>query len=351
MTSRTERAAPLRPAEGRIWRIGLVGAGNISAFHLQAWANCPNAKVAAIADPNIDRARTRADKYGNVAIHPDIEAMLAAERLDALDILSPRETHGAMVRRAAEAGLPAICQKPLTNDLAQSLALVRDVESRIRLMVNENSRFRPQYRQIGEWLKSGRLGEVCQVRDSIISSGLLSQRPNETPPDILLQPFLSSERRLLIAEVLIHHIDTLRSLLGPLRLISAHARKISERVVGEDMATILLETRQACPVVVEGNRSAPGMPPAPMEKMLVAGTQGTVLLAGLRLRLLGSEPETIEYERIETIQAGFDFAARHFIECLDSGNAFETAAADNLDTLELVEDAYRAAGLASPKRA
>ena len=343
MTIPGRHVAPLKPRDGNTWRIGLIGAGNISPFHLQAWANCRRAKIAAIADPDVDRARARVAKHGNVAVFADADSMVASASLDAVDVLSPRETHAAMVRRAAAAGLPVLCQKPLTDALDQSLALVREVEGRARLMVNENSRFRPQYRQIAAWIAAGRIGEICQVRDTVLSSGLLPQEPHAVPPDIAVQPFMRTEQRLLIAEVLIHHIDTLRSLLGPLSLLTARARRASDSVIGEDIATLILETLDGCLVVLEGNRSMPGMPLVPAEELIVAGKQGAAVLRGLNLALLGPDPETFEYERLPAIQAGFDFAAEHFLGCLESGEPFETGPEDNLKTLELVEAAYEAA--------
>ena len=47
-------------------------------------------------------------------------------------------------------------------------------------------------------------------------------------------------------------------------------------------------------------------------------------------------------------QASFDGAIRHFVDCLESGAPFETDAADNLQTLRLVEDAYSAAAVGRP---
>ena len=45
--------------------------------------------------------------------YTDLGAMLARERLDALAILSPADTHERYLEAAAEAGLHALCEKPL----------------------------------------------------------------------------------------------------------------------------------------------------------------------------------------------------------------------------------------------
>ena len=53
----------------------------------------------------------------------------------------------------------------------------------------------------------------------------------------------------------------------------------------------------------------------------------------------------MQYDRDTGYQASFDGVIGHFVDCLETGAPFETGPADNLQTLRLVEDAYRAAGL------
>jgi len=300
---------PLKPTGDR-WRIGVVGAGNIAGFHLQAWANCPDAVAVAICDTDRTRARERADAFAIDTVYPGIDTMIGAGGIDALDVLTSRGTHEAMVRKAAEAGLPVLCQKPLTDYLATSEALVSDVRGRTRLMVNENSRFRSHYRQIGDWIAAGRLGEIRQVRDSLLTSGFLPQARGEPAPDLARQPFLTT--------------------VPP------------AGIVGEDVATLMLETETHVPVIVEGNRAAPGFTPGWAEDLVVIGTKATARLTDYDLALLGPGPEHHAYERTAAVQAGFDHAARAFITCLETGAPFPTA--DNLETLGLVEEAYEQAG-------
>ena len=92
------------------------------------------AVVAAIADPNLDAARARASAFNIGATYPTVEAMLGAERLDALDIATPRETHVPICRLAAQHGLAILCQKPLAPTLEDAETLVADLGARARLM-------------------------------------------------------------------------------------------------------------------------------------------------------------------------------------------------------------------------
>ena len=124
-------------------RIGLVGAGLITDLHLVAWRNCPDASVVAICDPALERAQARAREFAIPAVYPSVEAMIEKEALDALDVASPRETHAAMVRLAASRGLHVLCQKPYVPSVAEAEALIGEIGERVRVMVNQNWRFRP----------------------------------------------------------------------------------------------------------------------------------------------------------------------------------------------------------------
>lgn len=169
-------------------RIGMVGAGMISAFHLTAWSRVPELRVVAIADPDL-------------------------------------------------------CQKPLAPTLAEAEKLVADTHGRIRLMVHENWRFRPNYRQIATWLAESRVGRVTSASISVRSSGLIPDTDGRRPA-LMRQPFFAHERRLLVAESLIHQIDVARWLLGPLRHVASRMTRTSDAVVGETVAAVFLTWRR-----------------------------------------------------------------------------------------------------------
>ena len=85
---------------------------------------------------------------------------------------------------------------------------------------------------------------------------------------------MAHEKRLAIAEVLIHHIDVLRWLLGPLKLLSARtAHKLAE-VEGETLASLFLETAAGAPVTLIGDMAAPGFSAAHGRSSRIGGQQG-----------------------------------------------------------------------------
>jgi D-apiose dehydrogenase len=326
-------------------RVALAGAGMISPFHLAAWRRLgERARVVAICDPDLVRAGQRAEEFAVREIYPSVEALLAAREVDALDISSPRASYAAIVELAASRGIDALCQKPLASSLAEAEALISRVGGRIRVMAHENWRFRPWYRELKAWLAAGDIGEVLSLQLTTASSGLLLD-DNGRRPALVRQPFMAEERRLLIAEDLIHHLDLVRWLAGPLRVVSARAARTLAEVAGETLATILLETASGAPIVVSGALVAPGFPSRGQDKLELIGRHASATFAQAELRLLGPQPRTAHYDADASYQASFDGTIAHFAECLASGAAFETDAVDNLETLRLVEHAYLAAGL------
>ena len=119
----------------------------------------------------------------------------------------------------------------------------------------------------------GIFGELRWAGMATVSSGLLPDATGKRPA-LERQPFMAHERRLAIAEVLIHHIDVLRWLLGPLKLLSARtAHKLAE-VEGETLASLFLETAAGAPVTLIGDMAAPGFPPRTDDRLELVGQQG-----------------------------------------------------------------------------
>lgn len=318
-------------------RVGLIGAGWVSAHHLHAWNEVQGTEVVAIADPDARRANQRAREFGIAHVRRSAAEMLAQDRLDAVDIASPVETHVECCMLAAALGIPILCQKPLAPTFAEAQAMVRKVTGDARLMVNENWRFRPHYRLVKAWIATGLIGQIAQFRLASRSSGLLADG-NGNRAAVSRQPFLATLVRLVIGELLIHHLDVARWLLGPLKVRDVQA--VRGVVAGEHAATIVLSAPQGATAVVEGNMAAPGFPATPTDQLEIIGTSGSIVLSGDELALLGDTPERHRLDLAANYQQGFTNSAAHFAAGIRSTRPFETDAVDNLHTLALVDAAY-----------
>lgn len=329
-------------------RVGLIGAGWVSLHHLLAWkALAGQAEIVAIADPSADNVARRAETFGIEAVYADAAHMLADGGLDAVDVAAPRAVHVELVRLAADHGLPVLCQKPLAPTLAEAEKLIADMDGRIRLMVHENWRFRAYYRDAAAWLRAGRIGAVKAVRLTLLTSGTLPD-PEGRCPALERQPFMRHERRMLVAEVLIHHLDTLRMLLGPLQVTAASLTRVNADIAGEDGAVIQLVTADGAGVVVFASFAAHGAPAAQADQLEILGEKGAIRLDGGALSCVGRDPAARTYDLVAAYQGSYDATIAHFVEALREASPFETSPQDNLETLKLVEDCYRLSGWNTP---
>ena len=170
------------------------------------------------------------------------------------------------------------------------------------------------------------------------SSGLLENEQG-VRPQLVRQPFFAQLERLLIGEVLIHQLDVLRWLLGPLAVVATRTARLCPAVRGEDHAVIVLEGNN-CWAMLEGNLAAPGTLPTPSDRLELIGTKGSALFEGTTVRLSGRREESIELDLAAGYGDSYAAAIAHFAAALSSGVEFETDVHENLQTLALVEDAY-----------
>ena len=321
-------------------RVGLAGAGWVTEHHLDAWGTLADrAEVVAIADPARHAAESRAARYRIPAVYDSAEAMLRAEALDAIDIASPRETHAPICRMAANAGIPILCQKPLAPTLAEAEALVAEIGDRVRVMVHENWRFRPHYRQVHAWIRGGAIGAIRTVIMQVLTSGLVADASGALPA-LVRQPMLAGLERMLLMEVLIHHVDTLRFLAGPLSLESARLGKTCTAIRGEDRAMLAMRGGDGAAVSLIGDFMAHGHPPAQFDHLEILGTAGSISLRGDRLSVSGRDSWTQSLDLASNYKASYAAAIAEFVNRLADGAPFETSLDDNLETLRIVEAAY-----------
>ncbi|GGH59302.1 Gfo/Idh/MocA family oxidoreductase [Frigidibacter albus] len=324
--------------------IAVAGAGAISEFHLKGWQAQQDVTLAAICDPDRDRAQAQADRFGIPAVFTGMGEMLTAVRPDAVDIITPVGSHAPLVRQAADAGVHVMCQKPMTPTVAEAEALIADVGDRVRFMVHENYRFRPHYAELARRIHAGEVGRLRHARLTVRASSLLDY-PGKVPFLLGRQPYLADFKRLLVFEVLIHHLDALRSILGEMTVTAARLDRMNPDLQGEDVALVQLESADGALIQIDANISAPGHPPLPTDRLELLGELDTLIYDRDRITLL-SQPEAVSlHDLTANYQACFTGAVTDFVEGLRTGRPFQTDRLDNLKTLRLMESIYRVAGV------
>jgi predicted dehydrogenase len=291
----------------------------------------PDVAIVAACDPQLDRARAAAPRA-----YAEPERMLDQERLDFVDIATRPESHLALMRMAVERGIPVICQKPLAESMSQALEMKRLVEAfGVRVMVHENWRFQPWYREAKRRIDRGEIGQPVSY------SFRMRQRDGLGSDAYPNQPYFRQMPRLLIYETLIHPIDTARFLFGEIQTVFATMRRVNRLIAGEDRSVVLLEHTAGTDGVVDGHRFSMPHPPGPaMGESFFEGQDGVLQVLANGDLYRGAD--RVWRNTIETGYKGDSVLAtqRHFIDCLRAGFPFETGLNEYLPSFAAVEAAY-----------
>lgn len=145
-------------------RIGLIGCGLFGESHLQAYRAVSNAKVTAVFDVSHDRAASIAAQFGIPRVASSLEDICAASDIDAIDVVTPEETHREPVLTAIAHGKHVFVEKPLATDLSACRAMIDAAEAANRiLMVGQLVRFETKFAMLKEEIASGRLGNIVSM--------------------------------------------------------------------------------------------------------------------------------------------------------------------------------------------
>jgi predicted dehydrogenase len=193
--------------------IGLVGAGRMGSVHARLIAtSVPEARLAGIADVDVEAARRLADRVGGPPVFGSIDDLLAAPGVDAVLVAAPSHRHLEVVRAAAAVGRDTLCEKPLALTLADTDAAIAAAGSAgIRLQVGFMRRWDPDYARAKARLASGAHGRPILFRSL--------QFDAEPPPPSFADPAVSGG---IMIDMGIHEFDLARWLVAD-EVVEVHA--------------------------------------------------------------------------------------------------------------------------------
>jgi predicted dehydrogenase len=322
----------------------MIGAGFFAGFQAEAWRRIEGARIAAVADSVPGKAREFADRWGIAEAYESAEEMLDRQRPDFVDIATRPESHLALTRTAAQRGIHVICQKPMAPTYADCQAMVEACEAAgVRLLIHENWRWQPWYREIKRMLDAGLLGRPFHLAFQLRTGDGRGDAPYS------VQPYFREMPRLLVHETLVHFLDTFRFLVGEIASVYCQTGRINPIIRGEDYVLVQIAFAGGMHGLIDANRISG---PVPTEVTMGQGRiEGD--LAMLRLspdgRLWITQYGQAEREHeFPTTGDGYKgdsvWATQvHLAACLASGQKSESEGRDYLKTVHAVEACYRSA--------
>lgn len=333
---------PRGPRYPKRHKLGLIGCGGISRHHLTA-AKSFGVEVIALADVNPDAAKARRDEFFPQAeIYADHRALLTRKDITAVEIATHTEIRQAQILDALRAGKHVLSQKPFTFNLTtgrQAAALAR--RKNLRLAVNQNGRWAPQFAALLAAVRQGLLGDIHSL-DMVMAWDHTWTRGTK----------FAELHHLILSDFAIHWFDIAANVFAGRKARSVFANAV--KAPNQDMKPPML----ANAVINFGDGLATfGFSAyqsfAPHEHLCCVGSKGTLRGSGDLCNLTALELATKRGTVKVPLQGkwfpdGFRGTLGEFLRAIEEKREPSISATNNLRSLELCFAALASADTGRP---
>lgn len=229
-------------------RIGVLGCGRIGRMHAELIADrVVGATLATVYDVVADSAAEVAARHG-VPMAASVDDVLADE-IDAIAICTSTDTHADLIVRAARAGIPTFCEKPVSLDLPTvDAALAAVDEAGTLLQIGFNRRFDAAHRAVRDAAASGELGDLFVVK--------ITSRDTVCPPISYLE-----RSGGMFLDMTIHDFDMARFVTGSEVVeVFAAGAVLGDPAIAEvgdvDTTALILRHASGCLTLIDNSRHA-----------------------------------------------------------------------------------------------
>ena len=201
--------------------VGVVGVGHLGRHHARLYAGLPGARLVAVADRDLELARSIAAKYDCEAYGDGRELI---GRVEAASVAVPTEAHAEVGELLLSAGIDVLIEKPLAPTLAEADSINATAERSSRLvMVGHSERFHPAVVALAGQVQAPRFFEIHR---------LAAFSARSTDIDVVL-------------DLMIHDLDLLLYLDGtePRSVTAVGVRALTDRV---DIANARIRFASGC---------------------------------------------------------------------------------------------------------
>ncbi len=259
--------------------MGLIGAGDVSELHLIGYKETPNARVIAVADAVLERARTRAGELGAHKVYGRVEEILRDSEIQAVDICVPPALHSQVAIAAAEAGKHILLEKPMATSVKECDEIIDAAKrAHVSLMLAHSLRFFPPFTKVKELIDNGGVGKLIRMRATLMSHFPYTKWR--------LDPSVSGGG--VLTEYGVHPIYLTQWFLGQIDRVFAFVGGTREGLKVEEIAIAVLESKDGTFGIIDLNLNGPH--PLWDDHLEFIGTKGFILANGVETQILRGPP-------------------------------------------------------------
>lgn len=340
-------------------RIGMIGAGNIANFHLEAYKSVEMAEIVAACDINPERLAETAEKFGIKNTYNSVEEMLANEQLDAADVCVWNVSHAKCAIAALNAGLHVICEKPMAYSAKEAEAMLEAAKKNNKLlMIGFVLRFGDNAKVALDFINNGYLGDIYHTKATYL-------RRHGAPGGWFCNKELSGGGPVI--DLGVHVIDLTRYFMGSPKPVSVYAvtqnkmgnRPYLKNSVGwqpkgasdddiynvEDFGTAIIRYDNGATTLLETSYSLNGESVTSQE---IFGSKGGFKICGndfkmyteLNGYLADVTPQTLNLKESNDM---FVAEMAHFVDCALNGTECIAKAEDGIVVMKILDAIYESA--------
>lgn len=309
--------------------VAFLGLGRMGETHLRNLATISGVKVVVVADPAKENAQRGQRMCGAETAVSDSFQAIAHPGVDAVIIVTPTDTHAALIEAAAKAGKAVFSEKPIALNLAETQRVVNIVrERKVPVQLGFMRRYDPGYARAKQKIEAGELGKLETFR-------ALSR--DTYPPSL---KFLLGSGGLFL-DMAVHDLDLARFLVGEVEEVCAWGSVLIDerfaRANDADTAVAMLRFKNGVLGVVETSRRSNWGYDIRTE---VAGSVGKVVVeAPQKTPLLFAKDFGSSFDHFENFPDRFELGYRleleAFFATLREGRDPEPGPESALETLRL----------------
>ena len=255
----------------------------------------------------------------------EFEEALADPQVEAVFLATPHSLHVGQVVAAARARKPVWCEKPLALTSAEAARAIEACRSAgVVLGSGNNKRCFASMRELKRVVDGGSLGTILHVEGHFSNehstrvSGGWRDDPCEAPGAGMTGAGL-------------HVLDAFVNLAGPIRRIDARLYAPKPPPDPRDVVALLAEFSSGAMGLMATVRAAPMV-----WRMQVFGTNGWATALGedtLVVALMGEEPQTIQYPRVNSLSVLVDA----FADAVEGRAPFPVSTVQMLEVISAFE--------------
>ncbi|MBC7782576.1 MAG: Gfo/Idh/MocA family oxidoreductase [Burkholderiales bacterium] len=281
----------------KTWRCAVVGTGVVGEWHVKLLPTFPNAKLVAVCDVDGAKAAEKLKKNNitGVAVYTSEAEMLAKEQIDIVHVCTPSGDHLAPAIMAMEAGKNVITEKPMEIklDRIEKMHAVAK-EKGVRIAGIFQNRWNESNRTIKKAVEEGRFGTL-----SFGACYTPWYRTDGYYRDGGWRGTWAMDGGGAIMNQSVHAIDLLQWIMGPIKVVSAHASsRIHPEIEVEDTLACSLTFANGAHGVIMGTTA---MYPGGGVRIEVGGADGTAISEGGLKRFAFRDKRPEDQELLEKL--------------------------------------------------